>query len=81
MKQGELSVIDYGDMFAWLQYKCGLEDDKEHDLINFVRGLRSGMVESMNNCTTVHEAYWEVIRVERMLNRSHLGLKKRNHHK
>ena len=38
LKQGELSSLDYGDMFAWLQDKCGLEDDEEHDLISFIRG-------------------------------------------
>ena len=73
MKQGELSILDYGDMFAWLQDRCGLEDEEEHDLISFVRGLRLDIVESMNNCTTVHEAYWETIHVEYMLKWSPLG--------
>eukprot|EP00268_Persea_americana_P021663 TRINITY_DN21584_c0_g1_i1.p1 TRINITY_DN21584_c0_g1~~TRINITY_DN21584_c0_g1_i1.p1 ORF type:complete len:112 (-),score=20.67 TRINITY_DN21584_c0_g1_i1:123-458(-) len=27
----------------------------------------------MNDCMTVHEVYWEAIRVERMLKRSYLG--------
>ena len=57
MKQVELSVLAYGDMFAWLQDKCGLEDDEEHDLINFLRDLRTDIVESMNDCTTIHEAH------------------------
>ena len=69
-KQGKLSVLDFGDMFAWLQDKCGLEDDEEYDLINFVRGLRPEIVEQMNDSKNIHEAYWEAIRVERMLKRS-----------
>ena len=40
LKQEELFVLNYGDMFAWLQEKCGLEDDEEHDLIGIVKGLR-----------------------------------------
>ena len=60
-------------MFAWLQDKFGLEDDEEHDLISFVRGLRLDIMENMNDCTTVHEAYWEAIQVECMLKRSYMG--------
>ena len=54
-------------MFAWLQEKCGLEDDEEHNLISFIRGLRPEIVEKMNDTKNIHEAYWEAIRVERML--------------
>ena len=72
LKQGELSILEYGDMFAWLQDKCGLEDE-ERDLISFVRGLRPDIVESMNDCTTIHETYWEAIHVEYMLKWSPLG--------
>ena len=59
-------------MFSWLQDKCGLEDDEEHDLISFIRGLRPEIVEKMNDTKNIHEAYWEAIRVERMLKRYHL---------
>ena len=48
-----------------------MEDD-EHDFISFVRGLKPDIVEKMNDCTNIHEAYWEAIHVERMLKRSHL---------
>ena len=61
-----------GDVFALLQDKCGLEDDEEHELISFIRGLRPEIVEKMNDTKNIHEAYWEAIRVERMLKRSHL---------
>ena len=50
-----------------------MEDDEEHDLISFVRGLRPNIVERMSDCKTIHEGYWEAIRVERMLKRSYLG--------
>ena len=72
LKQGGLSVLGYGDMFAWLQDKCGLEDDEEHDLISFIIGLRPEIVEKMNDSNNIHEAYWEAIHVKRMLKMSHL---------
>ena len=72
LKQEDLSILDYGDMLSWLKDKCGLEDDEEYDFISFVRGLRSDIVERMSNCKTIHEAFWDAIRVERILKRSHL---------
>ena len=72
LKQGELSVLEYSDEFSKLQDACGMEDDEEHDFISFVRGLRPDMVERMTDCQTIHEAFWEAIRVERILKRSRL---------
>ena len=73
LKQGELSVLQYSNQFSRLKDACGMEDDEEHDLISFVRGLRPNIVERMSDCKTIHEAYWEAIRMERMLKRSYLG--------
>ena len=72
LKQEELPILEYFDQFSRLQDACGLEDDKEHDLISFLRGLRSDIVERMNGCKTIHKVYWEAICVERMLKQSHL---------
>ena len=49
-----------------------MEDDEEHDFINFGRGLRPDIVERMCDCRAIHEAFWEAIRVEGRLKRSHL---------
>ena len=57
LKQGELSVLQYSDQFSRLQDACGMEDDEERDLISFVRGLRPYIVERMNDCMPIHEAY------------------------
>ena len=73
LKQEEFSVLEYFEQFSRLQDACGMEDDEERDLISFIRGLRPDIVERMNDCTTIHEAYWEAIRVERMLKQSPLG--------
>ena len=59
--------------FSRLQDACGIEDDEVHDLISFLKGLRSDIVEKMNGCKTIHEAYWEAICVEHMPKQSHLG--------
>ena len=72
LKQEELSVLEYSDEFSRLQDACGMEDDEEHDFISFVRGLRPDIVERMTDCKTIHEAFWEAIRVERILKMSHL---------
>ena len=72
LKQEELSVLEYSNEFSRLQDACGMEDDEEHDFISFVRGLRPDIVERMTDCKTIHEAFWEAIRVERMLKRSHI---------
>ena len=72
MKQGELSVLEYSEEFSRLQDACGMEDAEGHDFISFVRGLRPDIVERMTDCKTIHEAFWEAIRVERMLKRSHI---------
>ena len=34
---------------------CGMEDDEEHDLISFLRGLRPDIVERMNGYENIHE--------------------------
>ena len=73
LKQEELSALQYSDQFPRLQDACGVEDDEEHDLISFVRGSRPDIVERMNDCTNIHEAYWDPICLERMLKRPPLG--------
>ena len=72
LKQGELSVLEYSDKFSRLQGACGMEDDEEHDFISFVRSLRPDIVKRMTDYKTIHEVFWEAIRVERMLKRSHI---------
>ena len=56
LKQGELSVVEYSHQFSRLQ-DTRLEDDDEHDLTNFLKGLKSNIVERMNDCKTIHEAH------------------------
>lgn len=72
LKQEELSVHEYSYQFSRLQDACGMEDDEERDFISFVRGLRPDVVKRMTDCKTIHEAFWEAIRVERLLKRSHI---------
>ena len=50
---------------------CELEEDKTHDLVRYIRGLRRGM-ENMNHCKTSQEAYIEAICVEHTLKRSRM---------
>jgi len=72
LKQEESSVLEYYDEFSRLQDACGMKDDEEHDFISFIRGLRPDIVERMTDCKTIHKTFWEAIRVERILKRSHL---------
>ena len=73
LKQANLSILQYSDQFSRLQNACGMEDVEEHDFISCVRGSRHDIVERMSDCKTIHGAYWEAIRVNRMLKRSYLG--------
>ena len=67
-----MSVLEYYDQFSRFQDACGLEDDEEYDLISFLKGLRPNIVERMNDCTNIHKAYCEAIRVEHIVKQSHL---------
>ncbi|RWR93383.1 hypothetical protein CKAN_02263200 [Cinnamomum micranthum f. kanehirae] len=67
-KESNMRVnMDYG-----LQDACGMEDDDEHDFVSFERGLRQDIMNRMTDYKTIHEAFWEAIRVEQMLKRSSL---------
>ena len=77
LKQGELSIVEYSDQFLRLKDERVLEDDEEYDLTSFLKCLRSDIVERMNHCKTIYEAYWEAyleaIRAKNMPKWSHLG--------
>ena len=60
LTRGELSVIEYFDQFSRLQDVCGLEDDEEHDLTTFLRGLRLDIFQKMNR--NIYEAYFLFMR-------------------
>ena len=57
LAQGELSIIEYFDQFSRLQDVCELEDDEEHDLISFLSGLKLDILEHMNDCKNIYEAF------------------------
>ena len=59
LRQGDLTIIEYSDHFSKPQDVCGLDDNEEHDLTCFLMGLRSDILEKMNDCMTFHEAYFE----------------------
>ena len=70
LEPGDWTVDEYSDQFLKLQQVCELEQNELHDLNRFIRGWRPNILQNMNYCKTIHDAYWEAIRVERMLKRS-----------
>ena len=72
LKQEGLAVDGYSRQFQELQYLCVLEEGKIHDLICYIRGLRPDIIENMNYCQSIQEAYRVAICVEHMLTRSRM---------
>ena len=73
LQQGEMTVDEYYDKFSWL---CRLVENEGHYCISFIRGLRPSIFGNMKECRTKYEARREAIRIERMLNRSHMEISK-----
>ena len=69
LRQGKLTVDEYSDEFSSLQAQCALDEDDEHYVTIFTRGLRPSIQNNMKKeCKDMYEAFWEAIRVERLIN-------------
>lgn len=64
LRQEDLIVAEYEDKFARLQYLCQLVEDEGHDLISFFKGLRPNVLEKLNECKTIAEAFKEETCIE-----------------
>ena len=71
MTQEKLSVEEYADEFERLHHLCELGDTL--DFNNFLKGLRPSILKNMaKECNDMYEAFWEAIRVERLIKRYRL---------
>ena len=72
LKREDFTVDEFTLQFRELLDICELEEDAIHDLDRYVRGLIVDIVENLNYCKTIQDAYLEALRVERMLRRSRM---------
>ena len=64
LSQGKLTADEYSDEFSRLQVRCALDEDDEHYVTFFTRGLRPSIRNYMKKeCKDMYEAFWEAIRV------------------
>ena len=59
-----MKIDEYSDQFSWQRDVCRLVENDEYYCISFTKGLRPDILTNMKDCTTMHDTYWEAIRVE-----------------
>ena len=57
LRQGKLTVVEYGDEFSRLQELCWLDEDDEQYAISFLRGLRPSIQKNMKDYKDMYETF------------------------
>ena len=71
LRQGKLTVDEYANEFDRLQCLCKLESET-HDFNHFLKGSQPCILKNMKDRKDMHNAYSEVIHVERLIKHNHL---------